>query len=86
MNRTLTVVVVALGVSGMLGGCTSGPSTSFSDGWHWANSDSTIFGPGGYRDYAQECSDLAVHNMPAGDDVGQWEAGCVSSAKGHGLP
>jgi hypothetical protein len=89
VKRSLCACVVAAVFAVAVGGCSSAPSTSFKDGFYWANDHGAPgngdFIPGGMSN-AEVCSERAALNVPTGDDVGQWEAGCVSAAQGHTLP
>jgi hypothetical protein len=87
MKRKIGLASVGLlALGAILGGCSSGPSTSFTDGWNWGhNSTNDFVASMTSTGIAMECNHLASLHMLSGENTGQWQAGCVAAANGKSL-
>ena len=85
------VLLIAVATASLSAGCSmpgsqsagssapSAGSTAYSDGYSYGSSYWPQAKDNGLS-YTQECSALSG-NAPSGDDVNQWEAGCVSAGQ-----
>ena len=77
------MIIGAIAIASLFAGCsmeqpTTG-SSAYTDGYNYGNSYWSQAKDNGLS-YAQECSALSG-NAPSGDDVGQWEAGCIAAGR-----
>jgi hypothetical protein len=75
----VTLLLLSIVIAAVLGGCSSGPSVAYKDGFNIAQNiarGQTFLASGP----ATECSLLASRGLvPSQDDEGQWEAGCQAA-------
>jgi hypothetical protein len=77
------MIFVAIVTASLFAGCSmeqqSTGSSAYTDGHNYGNSYWPQAKDNGLS-YAQECSALSG-NAPSGDDLDQWEAGCIAAGK-----
>ena len=71
--------VAVASVASLGAGCSMPQHNSYTDGYNYGNSYWPQAKDNGLG-YAEECAALSG-NAPSGDDVDQWEAGCVAAGK-----
>jgi len=86
----VVAVIVALVIVVALARSAPGPSTSFKDGFYWAQNHGApgngVFDDPSYISNTKVCSEYVTDAIPSSDDSDQWESGCVSASQGGTLP